>query len=540
MRKAAQHPRLKKQHTASSSSSSSHRLRIDAEAHIASVDFLLVMGIPTKLLIGLVFATSSVAMDPPAVKWAKGYTFGNSESHPHGGVQTADGGFLMVGDGVDYNNQTVVQRHIFVLKTSKTGELQWQQQLGDCGKNYGKFGIELSDGTFLISGARCAKKKSGRGTMLARALFRLDLNGNVLHEQTFDNLGEATNKRDGFMCVSLTAEHNTVIATGFVGSENATTGYDDEPMFLIYGGSAFVMKLTYGTLKKEPLTVVFDTKIAVGKNAGFEPSQGMRLYHDETNDAYAISIATANQPGNFQFGIASTTTNGDLNWFKMFVAEHDDLSGHASHPYALTLPVDGSGYVIGGLAVIFDNRNIEQCQGRVAKISPKGELLWDKRFTSQQKPLGDTNIECYGIQNTADGGYILTCGTGVEPELHPKDTDREKTWMVLAHRTDSEGEELWDTTYTTNKNLQNNAGEYIVTTKEGGYAIYTDSQTYGSGSTGGNFAIIMVAKDDYDGAPTKKPQEEQEVGRQKGSEISNMRWSAHRRHAAMDSTPRRG
>ena len=34
----------------------------------------------------------------------------------------------------------------------------------------------------------------------------------------------------------------------------------------------------------------------------------------------------------------------------------------------------------------------------------------------------DANIECYGLQTANDGGFVMTCGNGVEPELHPKDS----------------------------------------------------------------------------------------------------------------------
>ena len=37
----------------------------------------------------------------PPITWEKGYTFGTAESHPHAGVQTIDGGFVVVGDGID-------------------------------------------------------------------------------------------------------------------------------------------------------------------------------------------------------------------------------------------------------------------------------------------------------------------------------------------------------------------------------------------------------------------------------------------------------
>ena len=48
------------------------------------------------------------AIGPAPVQWAKGYSFGESESHPHAGVQTTDGGFLMVG-GACLSNTTLTK-----------------------------------------------------------------------------------------------------------------------------------------------------------------------------------------------------------------------------------------------------------------------------------------------------------------------------------------------------------------------------------------------------------------------------------------------
>ena len=163
--------------------------------------------------------------------------------------------------------------------------------------------------------------------------------------------------------------------------------------------------------------------------------------------------------------------------------------------YALTIGNHDDVYLIGGLAVISDASGADQCQGRVLAVSPdSGNVQWDQRFTSSEK---DTNIECYGIQTVRrDGGYILTCGTGVEPEVHPGDSDKSKTWRVLVHRTDSSGEMLWQDVYTSNDKLQNNAGEYIISTRDDkGYAVFVDSQSWGPSSTGGNFAIMRLDSD---------------------------------------------
>jgi hypothetical protein len=397
----------------------------------------------TLLLISLPAVWSaavSSAVTAPPVLWAEGYTFGPMESHPHAGVQTTDGGFLMVGDGVHYGNTTVVQRHLLVLKTSSNGTLEWQLTLGSCGHNYGKFGIELDDGTFLVAGAMCGGRSKGTGTVLKRTLIRLSPVGDILRVQPFDNVGEAENLRDGFMAVSLTAKPGTVVATGFIGGENSSTGYVGEPMFLIYGGAAFVMTLSYDGPRDAPLSVLWEQNIVAD---GYEASQGMRVLHDAAADAYAVSIASADSPGNFQFGMASVSAvDGSLRWAHIFPASHGSYEGHASHPYALTAATDGRGYMVAGLAVINDAQGIEQCQGRLAKVSSSGDLRFDRRFTSA---LPGVNIECYGIAPAADGG------TGAEPELHPHASQKLKTWRMLVHRTDAEGTQQWERAYTSNE-----------------------------------------------------------------------------------------
>ena len=157
------------------------------------------------------------------------------------------------------------------------------------------------------------------------------------------------------MCITHAGE-GIVFATGFVGGENATEGYDDEPMFLIWGGTAFLMKLAYDADDPvKPLEVIFERKLTPPPGAGFEASQGMRLLHDDASGTIAISIASSDRPSNFQFGLAQTDLDGSINWMHIYPAQHNSsLNGHASHPYALAAAPDGSGYVIGGLAVLWD------------------------------------------------------------------------------------------------------------------------------------------------------------------------------------------
>lgn len=69
----------------------------------------------------------STNVSAPSIDWARGYSFSPSESHPHAGVELADGGFLMVGDGVDYTHRDpAVKRHWFAQKVTRRGDVEWQ------------------------------------------------------------------------------------------------------------------------------------------------------------------------------------------------------------------------------------------------------------------------------------------------------------------------------------------------------------------------------------------------------------------------------
>ena len=71
-----------------------------------------------------------------------------------------------MGDGECYDRVVPFERQMTVAKVDETGELEWMTNIGDIGFNYGKFGIELSDGTFLASGSIALPDPEGQSTTL--------------------------------------------------------------------------------------------------------------------------------------------------------------------------------------------------------------------------------------------------------------------------------------------------------------------------------------------------------------------------------------
>lgn len=301
------------------------------------------------------------------------------------------------------------------------------------------------------------------------------------------------------MALAFGEDESTLIATGFRSGESAKSGYPDEPMFLINGGHPFVTKFKIGcTSASKPagLSLIFDKNLS-NVIPGWRSNQGMRVFFDPRENAYVVShtLSDAVSQRN-QFGMSSLDLTGEMNWQHVFPANRYGHRGHASHPYALTLGHNGI-YAIGGLAVVYDSGGVEQCEGRLLGFNPRAKVVaFDSRFLS---PEPSANIECYGLQTTHDGGYILACGTGVEPELHPNASQKAKTWRALVHRTDATGTVMWEHDYTDNSQHPGpgvrrgqSAGEYIVASKNGGYALLLDTAQWGSSETGGNFGVMML------------------------------------------------
>uniref|UniRef100_A0A7S0Q8M5 PLAT domain-containing protein n=1 Tax=Coccolithus braarudii TaxID=221442 RepID=A0A7S0Q8M5_9EUKA len=410
----------------------------------------------------------------------------------------------MVGDSMCWDGSTPgMQRGIFVVVAEANGEQRWSVRLGDMGFNYGKYGTQLKDGTVIIAGSKSVvdshSSRMGFSYIEVRVLWRLDVNsGAVLSEATFPNEGKLQGLRDGFMCVTPTTDGtNDVVATGYVGGESnydpATGEYDDEPMFLIYNGVAFAARYSYSNELHAAPATIFDVRLGLEPDFGYVPMQGMRIHMDAELNKLAVSAAACSGPyddvWDMQFSLLSVDANtGELAWARRY------LTGSASHPYAMTLSPAGDaepGYIIAGHSMDSGRQPI----GRLLKArSSDGAIVWDRSFTDRDDRYW--NIECYGVDATLDGGYIVTCGNG-PMTVYPWMRDcHQRTWTAFVYRADALGNPLWTANVTNSAELcLSDAGEHIVTARDGGYAVYVDSGTLGKEGTGGNFGLVLLGSD---------------------------------------------
>ena len=391
------------------------------------------------------------AADAPAMEWHKGHGTDNGD-HVHYGLQTSDGGYIMAGETSEGRRGS---SDMLVVKTDPEGELQWQKIIGSKGKtDYATFVTETSDG-FLIAGALYGS--AGQ----RRALVKFNSKGELVWQKTYaaDGNGEIRG-------IVETGDRG-IVATGYVGSKQA--GY----RFIADDGEGFIMKTD------SEGNVLWEKKFSAA-------SHGIRV--EEINSGFAIAANVwVNENGKRHQNVCLilTDSKGEEKFSKTYGGDGDD------QVFDFAVTIDG-GY-------IFSGHSRSPSYGTVnwdyylLKVGPDKKEQWHRTFG---QPRGyDANYihdESYGVKQTPDGGFIIAGGSGDEYPYsesgHPG--GRSDLWRAYVVKTDADGNLMWEGLY--GELEGNNAGEYINLTSDGGYIVFTDSDTAGSMGSN-NFGLMKIA-----------------------------------------------
>jgi hypothetical protein len=179
--------------------------------------------------------------------------------------------------------------------------------------------------------------------------------------------------------------------------------------------------------------------------------------------------------GEYDVYLVKTRSNGALEFEQTFGGTGDD------HAWSVQQTSD-NGYIIAGYTESFGAgmRDIY-----VIKLDPGTELQWQKTYD------GTNDDEGYSIQQTADGGYIIT---GFVSYWCPDDATYQRDIVLI--KIDQVGNQQWSKTYPGSDDFcsGNDVGSSVEQTSDGGYIIAGETRSYGSG-----LADIYMIKTDPNG-----------------------------------------
>ena len=179
-------------------------------------------------------------------------------------------------------------------------------------------------------------------------------------------------------------------------------------------------------------------------------STNFAVYPSYTSDVYLIK----------------TDPNGNSQWQKTFGGTGYDVGRSVQQ-------TSDGGYIIAGRTGTFGPGYGDVY---LIKTEPNGNSQW-------QKTLGGSDYERgYSVQQTSDGGYIIAGSTF---------PDVAGSTAVYLIKTDSNGNSQWQKTF---GGSENDIGYSVKQTSDGGYIITGDTHSYGAGQ-----ADVYLIKTDPNG-----------------------------------------
>ena len=202
---------------------------------------------------------------------------------------------------------------------------------------------------------------------------------------------------------------------------------------------------------------------------GNENDQGYCV--QQTTDSGYIITGVTGSDGSLYYDIwlIKTDSQGNEEWNQTFGGYSDDY-GHF-----VQQTTDG-GYIITGYTFSFGNGDKDIW---LIKTDTQGNEEWNQTFG------GSRPDRSYSVQQTTDGGYIITGGTKSYGNGSGNDHGGYDVWLI---KTDSQGNEEWNKTF---GGSEYDHGYSVQQTTDDGYIITGYTELYGNG----DFDVWLIKTD---------------------------------------------
>jgi hypothetical protein len=304
-------------------------------------------------------------------KWDK--SFHNSKGDEGYCVrQTSDDGYIIVGQTAQldsYSSNVIREGDLWLIKTDSDGDEVWNKVLGGEDADTGHCVQQTTDGGYVILGGT-ASYGHGRGDFW---LIKTDSNGNEVWSKTFGGSAMEEGKY-----VQQTSDGGYIMV-GRTYSFGA--GLTDIWLIKADSNGNEVWNKTFGGVDYDDGNCVQETSDGCYVLLGYTRSFGASVR--DMDDMWLIK----------------TDSDGNWVWSKRF----GGLGGQSGNCVQET--TDG-GYILLGHNNSYTTNG---CDVWLIKMDSDGNEVWDKTFGG---PLLDSG---YYVQETSDGGYIITGYFGSSP-----------------------------------------------------------------------------------------------------------------------------
>lgn len=309
-------------------------------------------------------------------------------------TNTADGGYAILGhtqsmDG-DIENKTNESFDFWLLKFSENNTLQWQKTLGGTDDDRGQDIIQTKDGGYAIVGY----SKSTDGNLSENAgandfwLCKLDASGNISWQQSFGFLGA-----DIGYALTETNDSGYLITGVLDVSASGGQGNSKTLGTLHAGGDYWAIKLD--TNGQKEWSRFFGGSFT---DVPYDIIQTSNNNYIIVGSSDSDDVDITGNKGTYDFWVITISETGVLLWEKSFGGSEIDEA------WGIVASNDGNFIIAGDTRS--NDKDIAKNNGAadifVIKITPNGDLLWQKSF-------GGTSFDtARSISKTSDNGYLIS------------------------------------------------------------------------------------------------------------------------------------